>query len=132
MMRPHEKSDIATREDLEQVLTAFYQQVFRDDVISHFFTTVIPLDMAHHLPVITDFWEAVVFNKHSYSKNVMAVHQHIHHLSEIKKEHLDLWVQLFTQTIDAQFSGSKTELMKQRAASIATLMHMKLSHPRNK
>ena len=112
--------------DLEAVLTAFYSQVFSDDLIAYFFTDVVPLKLETHLPVITDFWEAVIFGSHSYRKNVMEIHQHINAKAVIEKKHLDRWVLLFTQTIDAHFEGPNTALMKQRATSIATLMQIKL------
>ena len=119
--------DIETRADLEAVLTAFYKNVFSDAVIAYFFTEVVPLDLKTHVPVITDFWQAVVFGTHSYRKNVMDVHQQISGKSKIEKHHLDRWLLLFKQTIDAHFDGANAELMKQRATSIATLMQMKLS-----
>jgi len=125
--------DVETRSDLETVLTAFYTRVFADDLIGHFFTNVVPLDLQTHLPVITDFWQAVVFGTHGYRKNVMEVHQHIHAISAIEKKHLDRWVLLFTQTLEAHFDGPNATLMKQRAASIATLMQLKLGgHTINK
>jgi len=120
--------DIESRSDIDTVLVSFYQKAFTDNLIGHFFTEVVPLNLTTHLPVITDFWEAVIFNTHSYRKNVMEIHQHIHQLSSIKKQHLDRWVQIFTITIDEHFAGEKTNLMKQRAASIATLMDIKLNH----
>jgi len=119
--------DIETRTDLETVLSLFYKKVFADDVIAHFFTEVVPLDLDTHLPVITDFWEAVVFGTHRYRKNVMDVHQQISAKSKIEKHHLDRWLLLFKQIIDAHFDGANAELMKQRAQSIATLMQIKLS-----
>jgi len=122
------KRDIESREELEMFLRAFYKKAFIDDLIGHFFTEVVPLDLKTHIPVIASFWESIVFNKHSYRKNVMEVHQHIHHLSKIEKRHLERWVKLFTETLDEPFTGSKTELMKQRARSIATLMDIKLNH----
>ena len=118
--------DIETRSDLEMLLTGFYGSVFADDLIAPFFTEIVPLDLKTHLPHIADFWESVVFGTHSYQKNVMAVHQAIHQKAAIEKAHLDRWVLLFTQNIDARFSGLNATLMKQRALSIATLMHLKL------
>jgi hemoglobin len=122
------KKDIETRADLEGMLRAFYEKAFADETIGHFFTQVVPLNLDTHIPVITDFWEAIIFNKHSYKKNVMVVHQHIHHLSRIKKEHLDRWVQIFIGTVDELFEGDKATLIKQRATSIATIMDIKLNH----
>ncbi|MGZ3851945.1 MAG: group III truncated hemoglobin [Flavisolibacter sp.] len=122
------KKDIETREELEKFLWAFYERAFADELIGRFFAEVVPLDLDTHVPVIANFWESVAFNKPSYRKNVMEVHQHIHDLSSIKKEHLDRWVKLFTETLTDNFDGARTELMKQRARSIATLMDIKLNH----
>ncbi|TCJ14306.1 group III truncated hemoglobin [Flaviaesturariibacter flavus] len=123
------KRDIETRKDIEDVLTAFYADAFSDDLIGRFFTEVVPLNLETHLPVIADFWESILFNT-PYTKNVMAVHQHIHHLSAIRKEHLDRWVQLFTATVAARFEGPRATLLQQRGRSVATLMDIKLNHPK--
>ena len=120
--------NIETLADLEKMLVAFYKKAFADDLIGDFFTRVVPLDLDTHIPVIALFWESVVLNGHGYRRNVMEVHQHIHQLKHIKKEHLDRWLLLFQSTVDECFSGDKATLMKQRAVSIATLMDIKLNH----
>ena len=122
------KRDIESREDIIAILKDFYSQVMQDAAIGHFFTEVIQLDLKAHIPVIADFWASVILGSQAYRKNVMEVHQHIHQLSQIRKEHLDQWIHVFTQTVDAHFDGDKATLMKQRAASIATLMDIKLNH----
>lgn len=122
------KKDISAREEIIELLERFYSTAFSDDMIGHFFTEVVPLNLETHIPVIADFWEAIVFNTQAYRKNVMEVHQHIHHLSAIKKEHLDRWLEIFAATIDETYEGRNAELMKQRARSIATLMNIKLNH----
>ncbi len=119
--------DIETREDLEMMLTAFYEKVFNDDLISHFFIEVVPLRLDHHLPLITDFWESVLLNAQGYRRNVMEIHLDIHKKSPLEKQHLDRWVQLFTKTVDHFFDGPKAILAKQRAQSIATMMGIKIS-----
>ena len=81
-----EKTDIRNREDLVQMLNAFYLKAFKDELIGRFFTEVVPLDLDTHIPVIADFWESVVFGARGYRKNVMEVHRHIHHLSAIQKK----------------------------------------------
>jgi hemoglobin len=122
------KKDIENREDLVLLLNLFYQKAFKDELIGRFFTEVVPLDLNTHIPVIADFWESVVFGSRGYRKNVMEVHQHIHQLSSIKKEHLNQWIKLFSETVDELFEGEKAILIKQRAKSIATLMDIKLNH----
>lgn len=127
-MQP-EKKDIESRQDIELLLSHFYKKAFADDTIGHFFTEVVPLDLSIHIPVIADFWESLLLGTRGYRKNVMEVHQHIHSLSAIIKQHLDQWVKLFTETVDERYAGPRANLMKQRARSIATLMDLKLNHP---
>ena len=121
------KKDIEERADLESMLESFYQKVFNDDLISHFFLEVVPLNLETHLPVITDFWESVLLDGRGYRKNVMEIHLNISAKSKIGKEHLDRWVKIFSETVDERFEGPKATLAKQRATSIATMMHLKLS-----
>ncbi|RYZ24318.1 MAG: group III truncated hemoglobin [Chitinophagaceae bacterium] len=124
------KRDVESRKDIEELLTAFYADAFADPLIGRFFTEVVPLQLETHLPVIADFWESILFGT-PYTKNVMAVHQHIHGLSAIRKEHLDRWVALFANTVAARFEGPRATLLQQRGRSVATLMDIKLNHSKN-
>jgi len=121
-------NDIENRGDIQVILNAFYRKAFEDELIGFFFTEVVPLNLESHLPVITDFWESILFGNHHYQKNVMEIHRNIHQLSSIEKIHLDRWVELFTKTVDELFEGRYANLMKQRAVSIAMLMDIKLNH----
>ena len=121
--------DIETRKDIERLLAVFYGTAMKDELIGRFFTEVVPLHLPTHLPLIADFWESVVLHGAGYRKNVMEIHRHIHLLSPIHREHLDRWVQVFTESVDLLFSGDKATLIKQRARSIATLMDIRLNHP---
>jgi hemoglobin len=123
------KKDIENRADLEKMLEAFYKKVFKDDLISHFFLEVVPLDLETHIPVITDFWESVLLDGRGYRKNVMEIHLDISKKSRIEKAHLDRWIKIFTETVDEMFEGTKASLAKQRAVSIATMMNIKITDP---
>ena len=123
------KKDIENRADLEILLEIFYKKVFNDDLISHFFTEVVPLNLETHIPVIADFWESVLLDGRGYRKNVMEIHLNISEKSKINKEHLDRWVKIFSETVDELFEGAKASLAKQRAASIATMMNLKIDYP---
>ena len=124
-----EKKDIEERAELERMLEIFYQKAFKDDLISHFFLEVVPLNLETHIPVITDFWESVLLDGRNNKKNVMEIHLNISEKSKIGKEHLDRWVKLFTETVEEMFEGPKAALAKQRATSIATMMHLKIDYP---
>ena len=121
--------NIENRRDIELLLNRFYTKVFKDDLISHFFTEVVPLNLKTHIPVIADFWESVLLDSKGYRKNVMEVHMNISQKSKIEKPHLDRWVLLFTETVDELFEGPRAIVAKQRAASIATMMNIKINHP---
>jgi hemoglobin len=121
--------DIETRDDIELLLQNFYSKVFKDDLISHFFIEVVPLDLKTHIPVIADFWESVLLDGRGYRKNVMEVHLDISQKSRIEKKHLDRWVQIFTKMVDELFEGNKATVAKQRAMSMATMMNVKINHP---
>jgi hemoglobin len=120
--------DIESREDIEQLMRAFYAKAIPDNIIGHYFTQVIQMDLEEHLPVITDFWETVIFGVAKYKSNAIAVHQHLHTKSAFTDQHFERWVTLFQSTIDELFSGDKAELAKQRALSIATVMRIKTVH----
>jgi len=123
------KRDIESRADLERLLEVFYKKVFKDDLISHFFIEVVPLNLETHIPVIADFWESVLLDGRGYRKNVMEIHLNISEKSKINKEHLDCWVKIFSETVDELFEGTKASLAKQRATSIATMMNLKIDYP---
>jgi hemoglobin len=120
--------DIRNREDIVLLLEKFYSKALSDATIGYFFTEVVPLNMETHIPLITDFWETVLFGKAAYKGNVMKMHQHIHELSPFNDEHFKRWAQLFIETVDEMYEGDIATTAKQRAESVATLMRIKLLH----
>ncbi|MFT3936844.1 MAG: group III truncated hemoglobin [Chitinophagaceae bacterium] len=118
--------DIANREDIYYLMECFYAKAVPDDTIGYFFSDVSKIHLADHLPVITDFWEMVVFGGNQYKKNAIAVHMHLHQLSAMKSKHFDRWLHLFANTVNELFEGPNAELIKQRAVSIATVMKIKI------
>ncbi len=120
--------DIESRQDIEALMVSFYSVAMKDELIGHFFTEVVPLNLEKHIPLISDFWETVIFDKAAYRGNVFGVHEHIHTLFAFEDKHFERWVLLFKQTVDESFSGSNAEKIKQRGESIATVMRIKLVH----
>lgn len=119
--------DIGTRDDLVILLKDFYGKAINDILIGHFFTEVIPLDLEKHVPIITDFWETILLNGRSYTKNAVLPHMHINQLSAMEKKHFDRWLLLFTESVDNHFQGEIAETAKQRALSIATIIQIRIS-----
>src|SRR5688572_1108382 len=117
--------DIETRGDIDRLMVAFYERVLGDDVIGYIFTDVAKLDIEHHLPIIGDFWESLLFGTPAYSergRNAMLVHRELHEKSELTARHFDRWLEIFKATIDEMFDGERAGYLKERAAAIALRM----------
>lgn len=121
--------DIETRQDIENLMKAFYSKALSDEVIGFIFTDVAKLDLAHHLPIITDFWEMVLFQtvnfQEKYGRSPMLTHIQLNEKTPLEKLHFTRWLKLFNETIDESFVGEKADLAKMRAVSIANTMLIK-------
>lgn len=116
--------DIETREDIELLLTRFYDVAMTDAEIGHHFAE---LDLVTHLPIIVDFWEKVLFGRDIYFGNPMFVHQKLHEKNPLTLEHFQRWVAIFSETVDSNFSGETAENAKLRAKMIAHSLNQRLN-----
>ncbi len=117
--------DIATRDDIDRLMQVFYERVLVDDVIGFIFTDVAKLDLEHHLPIIGDFWESLLFGTPAYSnhgRNPLLVHKELHKKLALTADHFQRWLEIFSITIDEKFAGERAEYLKERAAAIAVRM----------
>lgn len=121
------KKDITNREDLLLFVTLFYEKLLKDDSINYLFTDVAKINLHHHLEVLVDFWENILFQKDSYRKNAMQPHMILHQKSPLQKQHFETWLKYFNESIDELFDGEKVFLAKQKALSIATVMQIKIA-----
>ena len=120
------RDQIKDRRDIEFLMKSFYDKVRRDEVIGYIFNDVAKVDWAHHIPIICDFWENILFQTNVYKGNPMVTHMRLHALTPLTKSHFDRWQKLFVETVDEHFEGEMAELAKQRAISIATMMQIKI------
>jgi hemoglobin len=111
--------DLATRTDVEQLVIAFYRAAFVDPLIGPVFTEVAKLDLNHHLPIICDFWETVLFNAGLYRRNALQIHLVLHARHPLGVEHFERWLTLWSTALDARFTGPVTERAKLQATRIA-------------
>lgn len=121
------KKDIINRDDLLLLVNRFYEKLLADTSISYIFTHVAKIDLAAHLPILVDFWDMVLFQNDTYSKNALQIHVDLHKKSHFSKEHFDTWLVYFKESIDELFEGEKAFLAMERAKSIATVMQIKMA-----
>lgn len=121
------KRDIKTREDIELLMNTFYERLLTDENINYIFTDVAKIDMKAHIPVIADFWESVLLHKNVYHNNAMKIHMDLNDKTSLTKNHFDIWLKHFNNTVDGLFEGVTALLAKQRAKSVATVMQIKIA-----
>jgi hemoglobin len=122
------KTDISSRKDIKVIITNFYDLLLIDEKMIPFFEKIIKENqLEHHLEIITDFWEDILFDGNRYQQNVMQKHLYTNTFVTFKKEHFTIWLSYFSNTIDALFEGENSERMKARAQSIGTIMQLKMN-----
>jgi len=117
--------DIANRTDIDRLMRAFYSRAMTDPLIGHIFTDVAKLDLVHHLPVIGDFWETLLFRTGDYGRhrrNPLAVHGDLDAKVPLLPEHFDRWRLIFNETLNESFAGPTADFLKVRAEAIAARM----------
>jgi hemoglobin len=116
--------DIENRQDIDTLLRLFYAKALADDVIGYIFT-IAELDLEHHLPIIGDFWDSLLFGKKDYQqrgRNPMQIYIDLHRKTELNAEHFERWLKLWTGSVDELFAGERAEMIKMRAHSIGERM----------
>ena len=119
------KKDIENRNDLLKLLTLFYEKLLGDRSINYLFTEVAKIDLHHHLDILVNFWDSILFQNDVYRKNAMQPHMVLHQKSPLQKHHFETWLKYFNETVDELFEGEIAFLAKERALSIATIMQIK-------
>jgi len=117
--------DIENRQDIDALMRRFYESAIADESIGYIFTDVAKLDLEHHLPIIGDFWETMLFQTGSYAehgRNPLQVHAALNEKVELLPRHFRRWLEIFNRSVEEMFAGERADLLKMRAAAIANRM----------
>jgi hemoglobin len=118
--------DLADRADVEQLVGTFYRSAFADPLIGPIFTDVAKMDLDHHMPIMCDFWETVLWRAGLYRRNALQIHMVLSARHPLEQEHFDRWLTLWTSTVDDLFAGPKADLAKLLAMRIAGSIHRRV------
>ena len=108
------KRDIENREDIDLLMLNFYSKAMSDELIGYIFTDVAKLDLDHHLPIIGDFWETMLFRTGNYAKhgrNPLQAHGELNEKEPLLPEHFKRWLEIFEETITDNFSGDRASFL---------------------
>lgn len=125
------KKRLATREDIEFLVNAFYQVIIKDELIGYVFTDVVEVDWEAHFPVMYDFWESVLFGTGSYRGNPMLKHIELNRLEALPEAYFDRWIAQWEATVNTHFQGEKAEEAIAKAKSMKALMLFKIEQSNN-
>lgn len=126
-----EKKDIKNRDDIFLLVTKFYSNVRKDNILGPFFNETIT-DWDDHLNKLTTFWESNLFLKTKYLGNPLEAHVKVDKMfnHSITDKHFGLWLNLWIQTIDELYVGDYAENAKYRARKMATFLYLKIFEAR--
>ena len=114
-----ELKDIETYEDIEMLLSKFYDKLLEDPVTKIKFQH---LDIKAHLPKIVDFWAFILLDKPGYTGNVFDKHVPLN----LEPIHFEHWIAFWISTVNQFFIGPKAELAIQRALLLSHTFQSKL------
>lgn len=121
--------DIASAEDVRELVARFYERITIDPLIGHFFTHLV---LASHLPRIEAFWRMVLLGDRGYQGEPMSAHIRLDARHRMEKVHFDRWLREWEASVDALFSGPVAEAAKDRARTIAPVMLHKVVQARSR
>jgi truncated hemoglobin YjbI/predicted GNAT family N-acyltransferase len=122
-----ELPDIETPEDVEKLVRAFYEKVYRDDLLSPIFIDIAGVKMEDHLPKMFVFWKHVILDVGKYEGNAYKVHHMLHRKAALEPHLFSRWLDLFRSNLDEHFQGPNVEKAMRAAKGIAESFQERLT-----
>ena len=124
-------TDIRNREDVFLLVSSFYKEVRKNELLGPIFNPMIK-NWDEHLDHLTNFWESNLFFKKTYKGNPMQKHVDvdIYHNGSINEMHFGVWLNLWFETIDRLFEGEIAQIAKNRARNMSTFIHLNIFEAR--
>lgn len=126
-----DKTDLLSKNDIFQLVLAFYQEVKADQMLGPVFNTIVE-DWDEHHDLITNFWAKNLFGEAGYQGNPLTAHQQVDRKMafQMSTAHFGQWLLLWFQTIDRLFAGKNAETLKRRARKMSTFLFLKVAEAR--
>ena len=122
-----ENKDISTITDVKILVDDFYNRIRANELLAPIFNGIIGDNWGKHLQRMYDFWQTILLETPVYNGSPFMKHQKL----PIAKEHFDVWIELWNQTIDEHFLGEKADEAKWRAARMSEMFQYKLDYYKN-
>lgn len=120
-------SDITNINDIKLLVDSFYGKVKENEILSPVFENIIKDRWPSHLEKMYRFWQTMLLEEHTYSGSPFSPHAAM----PIGSIHFGVWLELFFNTIDENFTGPKANEAKWRAEKMAEMFQLKMNHYKN-
>lgn len=125
------QKDIEDKNDIDNLVNAFYTKVVDDDTIGYIFKNVPHFSFVTHIPIMITFWETLLFGVISYKGNPMMKHIELNKTMPLKGAHFVRWLELWEETVNENFFGKNASLAISKAKSIGGLMEYKINNTKS-
>lgn len=115
--------DIENREDISQLVNAFYTKIREDELLGPIFNAhIAPEAWPGHLEKLTDFWETNLFGVPKFKGNPSLKHVNVDkNLNySVEQLHFGRWLQLWFATVNELFSGDLAIRARESARKMAS------------
>ena len=109
-------------EDVHDLVDEFYKRVREHRELAPIFNEKIGQLWFLHIDTLTRFWQTLLLEDRTYYGSPFPKHLEL----PIKDKHFELWLELFTETVDDLFEGEKAEEAKHRASQLAKSFRSKM------
>lgn len=116
------KKQIATTDDIQELVNKFYEKVNNDELLSPVFNKEAGIDWEEHLPKMYKFWGTQLIGTGDYTGRPFPPHTKL----TIGVNHFQRWLKLFLETVNENFTGITAETAKTKANNIAAMFQYKL------
>jgi hemoglobin len=124
--REDTRDDIFDRDDIELLVTNFYRDAAMDDLLGPVFRAA-HVDWSAHVSTLIEFWAWQLLGEPGYEGQPLLAHEPVNTRTPLSHEHYERWVQLFCDTVDESFRGTRAEVAKVRGRKMAAAMERLLS-----
>ena len=121
------KNDISSELDIYLLIDSFYEKVLKSPNLSFFFKHAIG-NWPVHKQMFVKYWSKQILFTDTYDGSPLPAHIHVDNMYDrrFKKEHFEEWGQLWKETVNELFEGSKAKLAKEAGENMAKNIYLKM------
>jgi hemoglobin len=105
-------TDLDSHDAIVQMVDLFYFRIMNNELLAPYFRN---LNWIHHKERMVSFWSFILLHKAGYTRNVYDAHKDL----DITHVHFDMWLTVFTETVNAHFTGPMADAAIERARVLA-------------